>query len=331
MLPRFRHRLGWISISAIAFLICIAIAVAPQRSSAPASQKLSLTATAAIASPAALAQAQPMVSRDRLLTHLNALAFPRFNAQERDRARQYIIDTLTRLGWDIRLEPFPSGINIIAEQPGSTGESILILGAHYDTVQNSPGADDNASALAVLLETARLFANADPAASLRLVFLDQEEQGLVGSRFYAGQPANLAGVRGAIILDMVGYTCSQPGCQTYPPGLPITPPSDRGDFIGIVSDSLELLSAFETVNSERSPPAFLLPISLSDENIPLDLLRSDHVPFWQQGISAVLITDTANFRNPHYHQPTDTVETLNLEFLTAVGQKCVSAIEEISQ
>ncbi|MEO0826646.1 MAG: M28 family peptidase [Cyanobacteria bacterium J06635_15] len=324
-----RKRLGLIIASAIATLILITLALEPDDIPAPVRSALHPTGTAAIASPGQFPKSLPTVERDRLVADLTALDYPRFEAADRDRARIYLVDTLENLGWQTRLEPFAAGINLIAEQPNTPEDAeTLLVGAHYDTVKDSPGADDNATAVATLLEIARIYAEQPPTRSLRLVFFDLEEAGLLGSLAHANQSANLDSLIGAVILDMVGYTCNQPGCQTYPEGLPITPPSDRGTFIGFIGDAdhPELLAAFQSVDRPQEPAAVILPVPLSPD-LPPDLARSDHVPFWQNGIGAVMVTDTADFRNPHYHQPTDTLDTLDLEFFTGVVQRVVDGVE----
>ncbi|NJM85591.1 MAG: M28 family peptidase [Leptolyngbyaceae cyanobacterium RM2_2_21] len=126
----------------------------------------------------------------------------------------------------MELETFNEGINLVAEKVGTDAEAgTLLVGAHFDTVKDSPGADDNASAVAALLEIARLFGSQTNPRSLRLVFFDQEEQGLLGSLIHVANSADPASIRGAIILEMLGYTCDTPGCQRYPENLPFELPA----------------------------------------------------------------------------------------------------------
>ncbi|MFE4105661.1 M20/M25/M40 family metallo-hydrolase [Almyronema epifaneia] len=275
------------------------------------------------------AQVMLTADADRLAAHVAAIAYPRFDEVDRIRARGYLIEQLTSFGWQVQLASFAEGTNLIADKPGTDAEAgRLVVGAHFDTVKDSPGADDNASAVAALLEIARLFGRQSHPRSLQLVFFDQEESGLLGSLAYAENAANLDKTMGAIILEMLGYSCDTAGCQRYPGDLPFALPSDRGNFIGVIGDlgHPELLSAFQATERANLPPAITLPIPLSP-SLPADLLRSDHAPLWQKGIGAVLVTDTANFRNPHYHQPTDTAETLDFQFLTGVTQRVIDAVE----
>ncbi|MHC5596710.1 MAG: M28 family peptidase [Nostoc sp.] len=279
----------------------------------------------------------PQVSTDRLLTHIQKLDFQRYTTTERSLTRTYITTELTKLGWKPQLENFSEGVNIFAERPGTNkAAKAIIVGAHYDTVALSPGADDNASGVAVVLEVARLLGSRPTPRTLQLAFFDKEEAGLLGSQAFVSKTARLQNLGGAIVMDMVGYACYSAGCQKYPAGLPITPPSDKGDFLAVVGDTehLPLLNAFQNsqnipstaLNKEESnlPSVLTLPIPLKGLLTP-DTLRSDHAPFWYQGVGAVLVTDTANLRTPHYHKPTDVPATIERSFFIGAAQIVVNA------
>ncbi|BAY73691.1 peptidase M28 [Nostoc linckia NIES-25] len=277
------------------------------------------------------------VSGERLLTHIQNLNFQRYTTTERSRTRTYITNELKKFGWTPKLEKFSDGVNIFAERAGTNkAAKAILVGAHYDTVTSSPGADDNASGVAVMLEVARLLGYRPTPRTLQLAFFDREEAGLLGSQAFVANKARLDNLGGAIVMDMVGYACYTPGCQKYPAGLPITPPSEKGDFLVVVGDTehLPLLNAFQ--NSQNIPPTALskqesnlpavltLPIPLKGLLTP-DTLRSDHAPFWYQGAGAVLVTDTANLRTPHYHQPSDVPATIERSFFTGSAQVVVNA------
>ncbi len=158
---------------------------------------------------------------------------------------------------------------------------------------------------------------------------DQEELGLRGSLAFAANKTYLENLRAVIVMDMVGFACYTAGCQRYPAGLPIIPPTNQGDFLAVVGDSehLPLLNTFQ--QSGQSMPAVLtLPVPLKGMLMP-DTLRSDHAPFWYQGVGAVLLTDTANLRTPHYHQPSDTPATIDKSFFTGAAQIVVNAINRL--
>lgn len=280
------------------------------------------------------------VSSDKLFAHILRLNFTRNTPPERSRTRAYITAELKRMGWKPKLEKFPDGVNIFAEKPGTDKNAKAILvGAHYDTVYFSPGADDNASGVAVTLEIARLFGSRPTPRTLQLAFFDKEEAGLLGSKAFVTNKKHLENLQGVIIMDMVGFACHTSGCQKYPRGIPVTPPSDKGDFLAVVGDTehLPLLSAFQ--NSQMLPPisfnkattgetglpaVLTLPVPLKGLLTP-DTLRSDHAPFWYQGVGAVLVTDTANLRTPHYHKPSDVPATIDREFFAGAAQVVVNA------
>ncbi len=279
----------------------------------------------------------PQVSTNKLLTHIQKLNFQRFTTTERSLTRTYITTELTKLGWKPKLEKFSEGVNIFAERVGTNkAAKAILVGAHYDTVALSPGADDNASGVAVMLEIARLLGSRPTPRTLQLAFFDQEEAGLLGSQAFVSKTARLQNLGGAIVMDMVGYACYTTGCQKYPTGLPVTPISDKGDFLAVVGDTehLPLLSAFQnsqmlpstTLNKEKSnlPSVLTLPIPFKGLLTP-DTLRSDHAPFWYQGVGAVLVTDTANLRTPHYHQRSDVPATIERSFFTGAAQIVVNA------
>ncbi|MBE8997620.1 M28 family peptidase [Nostoc sp. LEGE 12447] len=281
------------------------------------------------------------VSTDQLLNHIQKLNFQRYTTKERSLTRTYITTELKKFGWKPKLEKFSEGVNIFAERIGTNkGAKAILVAAHYDTVALSPGADDNASGVAVVLEVARLLGSRPTPRTLQLAFFDQEEAGLLGSQAFVSKTARLQNLDGAIVMDMVGYACYTVGCQKYPAGLPVTPPSDKGDFLAVVGDTehLPLLNAFTSsqflpssaLNKQESnlPPVLILPIPFKGLLTP-DTLRSDHAPFWYQGVGAVLVTDTANLRTPHYHQPSDVPATIERSFFTGAAQIVVNATSNL--
>lgn len=291
----------------------------------------------------------PLVEPDRLLADVRSLTFKRYDQADRQQARDYILQTLQAAGWTVQPQPFEeagvAGINLYAERPGTDPNAgSILLGAHYDTVEVSPGADDNATAVATVLEAARLFGHQSTARTLQLVLFDLEERGLFGSKAFVDQLVNQVDqkvpsdkLQGVVILDMVGYACQTAGCQTYPALLPIKPPTDRGNFLAILGDQdhAQLLEHFGQPVPSQVPPVPLpsvltLPIPTLG-GIASDLVRSDHAPFWNKGIGAVLVTDTANFRNPHYHQASDDLETIVPDFFVGSAQIVINAITQLLQ
>ena len=280
--------------------------------------------TFALASPEQI----PRIDPTRLARQLQAVVGERYLEPDRDRIRQFLIKTLKAEGWIVETQAFSGGMNVLAGRPQDSakkGDRILVA-AHYDTVSGSPGADDNASSIAAILELAHLLANRSTKHPLEIAFFDGEEQGLKGSLAFVAKDPHLQQLAAVINLEMVGYRCQSMGCQQYPEGLPSVPQSKVGDFIAVVGDREHdfLLQAFQSSEQSGLPPVFTLPIPLRGLLTP-DLLRSDHAPFWVSNIGAVMVTDSANFRNPHYHQPTDTLNTLDMDFLAGVTQLVVNA------
>lgn len=280
-------------------------------------------------------QKEPRVNPELIWGHIHQMVGIRHadtNPSGLEKALGYLAETYTRYGLQIREEVFdPFGVkypNLIGVLPGKDqADEVLIIGAHYDTVAISPGADDNASGLAVMLETARVLSGLPPGCGVEFVGFSMEEQGLLGSCSYAYR-ARRSGkkILGAVVLESVGYTEQRPGSQRIPPGLPISVP-EVGNFMGIVGNtaSADLCRAFEetiTAHVPRLPKlSFLVPGN--GEAFP-DTRRSDHASFWDVGLPALMITDTADFRNPHYHQATDLPETLDITFMTELAQALVA-------
>lgn len=226
--------------------------------------------------------------------------------------------------------------NVVAEVKFSADPSVrYIVGAHYDSVSGTVGADDNASAIAVQLETARLL-NSQSACSgsdLAVTFVSfalEEPPAYgtryMGSRVYAKKAReNNMQIDGMICLEMVGYTCRTPGCQSYPFPLNFMGYPKEGNFIGIVGNFgsrrfLKKLAQSCSQNKDLS----IISLSIPFNGWILPAVRlSDHASFWDQGFPAVMVTDTAFFRNPNYHLPSDTMETLDDTFMAQLVNSLV--------
>ena len=283
------------------------------------------------------------ITEARVFGHLQALVgvkHPIAAPKALRAGADYIFDQMKSFGLDpmeevIDGETEPSFVNVIGRLQGSRrGQKILVVGAHYDTLAESPGADDNASGLAALLEVARALSPLRGRLTLQFVAFSLEEEGFLGSDHYVRQARrNKVPLWGSIILECVGYTDRRPRSQLTPPGLP-TPLPDRGDFIGLVGNTPAepILKAFERGVSDYSPdlPCVSLLVSGKGEALP-DTRRSDHVPFWDRGYRAVMLTDTANYRNPHYHQKSDELRTLDIPFITNVARALAGAVADLAE
>jgi len=242
-------------------------------------------------------------------------------------ARGYIAKHLRQAGFTVEEVAYASlgtrGVNLLTTPaPADASLPLVIVGAHYDSLPGTPGADDNASAVAALLELAawigpRLAAEGRPKARLQLAAYDQEEDGLVGSHHHSGTVAGA--VKGMISLEMLGYVDHRPGSQQLPPHLTGLYP-DVGDFIGVVGNEtacglLETMTA--GLKAIDGLPVESMAVPGDGTLLPVTRL-SDHASFWDRGLPALMITDTSFFRNPHYHQATDAPATLDYAFLAKV-------------
>jgi Zn-dependent M28 family amino/carboxypeptidase len=268
--------------------------------------------------------------KERLQTYLSEIA------RERDPymataghffVQEYLRQQFSRWG-GVEIHTFVTGgktcKNLILNLPSPAGQqkgdlAPILIGAHYDAVPGTPGADDNATGVAVLLELANKFATEPGRYPLRLVAFDMEEYGLLGSTDYAAllrqqqQPLRLM-----ISLEMLGYRDSTPGSQSYPPPLERFYPN-CGDFIGLIGNWRTIRDLIGISRSIRKAgiPTQWLPVPNKGLLVRQTRL-SDHAPFWDADYPAIMVTDTAFLRNPNYHKPSDTITTLDLDFLTGI-------------
>lgn len=240
-----------------------------------------------------------------------------------ERAKAYILSVLEELGLPVDRQTFDyEGMpyhNLIVTIGGhERREETVIIGAHYDTTEGTPGADDNASGVAVLLELCRALKDFRPERTLKLIFFTLEEPptfgtSRMGSYVYASEAQKRGEqVHGMISLEMVGYYDDREGSQAFPlPGMGAMF-SNRGNFIGVVGNlpSRELVASVANALKRASP----LPVeSLAAPAFVPGISFSDHGSFWKTGYRAVMITDTAFYRNPNYHTAMDTIETLRFD------------------
>jgi hypothetical protein len=247
--------------------------------------------------------------------------------QELRRAEEYIRGRFTALGFRVHEQSYPADgkqvKNIWVEVQGTRRQQeIVVVGAHYDSPPGSPGADDNASGTAALLELARLLREAKPARTLRFVaFVNEEppffQTDLMGSRVYAAEAARRKEkITAMLSLESIGYFDETPGSQRYPFPLSLLFP-DTGDFIGFVGSFGGRSFLRRTVGSFRGTSLFPSEGVAAPEFFA-GIGWSDHWSFWQEGYPAVMVTDTAPFRNPHYHESTDTPDRLDYGRLARV-------------
>jgi Zn-dependent M28 family amino/carboxypeptidase len=254
-------------------------------------------------------------------------------------ARAYMRAQLSETGLPVAEQVFDSRgmevANIEAELQGkSNPEEIILIGAHYDSAQGTPGANDNASGSAALLALARYFAKSSPDRSIRFVAFTNEEppyfqKADMGSLLYARRcrkrNENLIAV---LSLETMGYYRDEPGTQVYPEPLGALYPSE-GNFLGVIGNVGSRGLVRRVVESFRRQ----VPFPCEGGAVP-SVMRgvgwSDHWSFWQEGYQAVMITDTAPFRYPYYHRKEDTIDKIDFQRLARVVDGLAKVIAELS-
>lgn len=213
--------------------------------------------------------------------------------------------------------------NLEAELVGGVRpDEIVVVGAHYDSVLGTPGANDNASGVAALVALARHFANRSIGRTLRLVgFVNEEppyfQTAEMGSWVYARRCRERGeNVTAMLSLETIGCYNDAPGSQRYPPPLDALYPS-TGNFIGFVANERSARLLRRVVGAFRKSEPFPSEGGAMPEWVP-GVGFSDHWSFWQEGYPAVMVTDTAMYRYAHYHEPTDTPDKICFEPMARV-------------
>jgi Zn-dependent M28 family amino/carboxypeptidase len=291
------------------------------------------------------------VSIGRIRGHIKALEGPRHPVtapEALEHAADYIEGYLRCLGYEMSEHRFDENDrefrNVIATRPGllHPDQRVVVI-AHFDTVADTPGADDNASGVALLLELAEVLQPFRFERTIHLIGVNLEENqiesdsesGTRGSRALAEHVRELGWeIEGVVVLESVAFA-SDSMLQTFPAGVPVPDPvPETANFIAVIGNekSLDLVRGF-TRAIERyriDLPHFVMTVPGNGEALP-DSRRSDHAPFWDHGYKAVMITDTTNFRSPHYHSPSDTLETLDLDFAANVCRATGGLLVELAR
>lgn len=269
--------------------------------------------------------------RERLLGHLTYLSVTLgersiYRPRTLRAAEDYVYRAFQELGCPVSRQVFlcqkQEVANVIAGRPAASG--YYILGAHFDTVAGSPGADDNASGVAVMLETARLVKDLPLPRPWVFIGFTTEEPPVFGT-LYMGSAIYARRARqenhrilGMLCLESVGYFRQEPDTQIIPLPLRFLGYPTTGNFLGLISDrrSRPLMERLaRALKVAGTLPVETLAVPLGGYLVPETRL-SDHANFWDQGYPAVMLTDTAFLRNPHYHTERDRLETLDLNAMT---------------
>ncbi len=225
--------------------------------------------------------------------------------------------------------------NVEAVLRGKSRRSIVV-GAHYDTIPGCAGADDNASGMAAMFEVARIMRYYNPSDTIRFVaFANEEHPGLppetLGSYDYARNcKASKMDIRGMMTLEMLGYFSDAPGSQKYPFPFNLLYPT-TGNFVGFIGNDKSKPWVHQCIRAFRTHAQFPSDGVAAPEFVNKNGGRSDHWSFWKFGYPGVMITDTANFRNPNYHHETDTADTLNYPAMGRVVVGIADMLKEMTR
>jgi Zn-dependent M28 family amino/carboxypeptidase len=284
--------------------------------------------------------------QNRLYAHVNVLSneFGPRNLQHYSalmKTSDYIARQMTQHNINFSTQQYCYGKksikNLISEKLGEDkADEIIIVGAHYDTVLDSPGADDNATGIACLLELVRMLHNYDMNRTLRFVAFTLEEPPFfgseqMGSNVYAKsckeRDENIVAM---IALEMLGYYKEKRRSQKYP--LPDMKGhySDKGNFIAIVGNNHSRQLGIDF--AEQTKEASLVKTRAIIPNSPIHGIDlSDHSSFWKYNYPAIMITDTAFYRNPHYHESSDTIDKLNFRYFTRLVFSLAYALKQLDK
>lgn len=306
------------------------------------------------------------ISPERIRAEVEALPAPRNRLhapQEIETAQRLIIERFKRAGWQVETQPYQfsnisgyvdyddftkpivypllEGTNILAVKKAEGSRQAIVVMAHYDTVRDSPGANDNTASVAALLELARILCPYSFSRTLILAAVDMEELNLIGAKALVAELVGKFQILGVLNYETMAYTNPAPGTQFLPPGLEliyseqvdrIHRREDRGDFTAVIYNGpatnfaatfaagMKHFAGADAILLLRDPNDLPLIGKLLGRTVPAvrNFARSDHARFWEAGLPAMMITDTANFRYQHYHRSTDTPEKLNYQRLADI-------------
>lgn len=291
-----------------------------------------------VATPADRASAERMRA---VVVHLATDIGPR-DYVEREAlaaARDYISASFEALGYEPTLETFVvSGTevsNVVAERPGNgRAEEIVVVGAHYDTAPGTRGANDNGSGVAALLELARVFAEFEPERTIRFIAFTNEEPPFfdtdeMGSAVHAAN-ADARGddIVAMISLETMGSYSDEHGSQRYPPPFGFFYPSE-GNFVAFVGNVQSRAFIRWAVGAFRESARVPSEGAAAPGRLP-GVFWSDHAPFWEYDVPALMVSDTAPFRYEHYHRWSDTPDRIDYETLAVVVEGLVPVLDRLT-
>lgn len=287
------------------------------------------------------------VEEARYAADLRFVAAPREPGSDHwQEAQDLCAARLEELGFAVERFDYATGVDVVGVIEGEVAPSeVVVISAHYDHIPGCPGADDNASGIAGALESARVLAQGRYERTLIVACWDEEELGLLGAFAWSGGIADRGQtIVTSLVYEMIGYRDPTPGAQSLPPGINLLFPEQtawleergsRGDFLAIIADERSHASsvALEAHAAAIGLPAIVLEVqdALTTSPALATLQRSDHAAFWWRGYAGTMLTDTSEFRNPHYHcrDSDDTVDTLDDAFAADIVRATVGAAAEL--
>lgn len=270
-------------------------------------------------------------------------------AAKLNETKDTIFERFTNLGLQTTTQNFTytgfSAQNIIGKKQGHFQEgNVIIIDGHFDSVEDAPGADDNASAVIGVFEAARILSQYNFKKTINFIGFDLEELGLIGSKEYVNNGIKPYETIDAVLnFEMIGYYSNRKNSQSLPAGFNLLFPTAynevaadtfRGNFITNVANtnSASLMNAFKTNSNLYVPELRVINVEApGNSTMAPDLRRSDHAPFWDGGMKALMLTDGANFRNLNYHTIHDVSDSLNFTFICNVVKATIATAADLAQ
>ncbi len=315
--PRYRSQ-ALVALLSLAFLAC-----------QPRNDLEAIAARFPAGSPRGVVEALATIDPPRSAAHPESL----------ERAARFIAARLTAAGLKPELQTFMVGSSQyfnVSAVVGSGNRKRIVVGAHYDVYGENPGADDNASGVAALLQIASKLASQSLPIDVEIVAFALEEPPYFGSEnmgsSHHARTLARSGTQVVVMfsLEMLGYYSDAPDSQKYPQPHLANYFSTTGNYVAVLglSDDAQIL---EQIRAAMSAATDLKAFTLSGPPDFPGISQSDHFNYWRQGFPAVLVSDTANFRNPHYHQDSDKPETLDYVRLQKAADAVHAAVVDLAR
>lgn len=277
-------------------------------------------------------------TRARVEADVRALAVPRNEAHPEAyaAAAAYVRGAFQAAGYAVATEPVRPGVeNLVAEVPGD-GPGVVVVGAHYDSCEDTPGADDNASGVAAMLEVARRLAGRGPLPRAVRFYAWANEEPPSFQRDGMGSRVSAAAARArgddlvaVLAVESVGFYRDAPGSQAWPPPFGLLLP-DRADFVAVVGNVRSTRLVADVAERLRRAGSLKVAAAAVPAAVP-GVDWSDHWSFWRQGYAAAMLTDMPPYRNPHYHEPSDLPDTLDFDRLARFAAALADTVESLAR